>query len=215
MPVLIVHGRAAGPQRQRRHPGHPPAAPAHRNRRTPRWGGSPAAEGSGRRPLPDPVTGERRHRPLSTHQPHSHHGIGRPRHLPRHRPADRHTAALPRRSTIDRPPLRQPLGTPGPPPARDPPALGPPARRHHPLAAPHHPHLARTTLRLRHRPRLRRPHRHPSNTLDLGATTRRCGTVDRTRNPSTRTARTAWADAGAALALAESRTVAGEVVIVP
>jgi hypothetical protein len=30
---------------------------------------------------------------------------------------------------------------------------------HHPLAAPHHPDLCGTPLRLRHRPRLRRPHR--------------------------------------------------------
>ena len=64
-------------------------------------------------------------------------------------------AALPQRPTAHQPPLRPPLAT-----HRPTPALGRRPRHLHPLATPHHPDLGRTPLRLRHRPRLRRPHRH-------------------------------------------------------
>jgi hypothetical protein len=59
-----------------------------------------------------------------------------------------------RRASAHQPPLRPPLETP-----RRTPNVGRRTRHLHPLAPPHHPHLGRTTPRLRHRPSLRRTHR--------------------------------------------------------
>jgi hypothetical protein len=73
-------------------------------------------------------------------------------------PADRtagFTSEPPRFPTPHQPPLRPPLAPP-----RHPTPLGHHPRHLHPLVPPHHPHLGRTPLRLRHRPRQRRPHRH-------------------------------------------------------
>ena len=70
------------------------------------------------------------------------------------RPAGRAAAALPRRAAGHLPALRRPVG-----PHRPAPALGPHPADQHPLDTAHHPDLGGAQLRVRRRPRLRRPHR--------------------------------------------------------
>ena len=70
------------------------------------------------------------------------------------RPADGQLLRYRRRAADHLPPLRPPVGAHRPAPA----VGGDPADQH-PLAAAHHADLGRAELRLRRRPRLRRPHR--------------------------------------------------------
>jgi hypothetical protein len=89
--------------------------------------------------------------------PHADEPPARPRHrVWLARVTERPAAAVPLRATHHPPPLRLHLD-----PNRPAPALGRRPGRQHALAAPHHPDLGRTQLRLRRRMRLRRTQRPP------------------------------------------------------
>ena len=101
------------------------------------------------------ATGEGRNAADTAHQSDPVRGPAHPRRPPRRYETIRRTAALLEPHTADEPTLRPPLD-----PRTGSAALGRHTRRINTLAAPHHTHLGRTQLQLRHRPRLRRPHRH-------------------------------------------------------
>ncbi len=135
---------------------HPHPAPAHRNRLPPRRRPRPAPTRPRPRPMPDLPAREGRHRPLATRLPYPDAAPARSRdRTPK--PPIRAAAALPQRKTHHGTAFRLHLE-----PHRRDPALGRHPGHHDALATPHHPHLGRTNLQLRRRPRIRRtPRKSP------------------------------------------------------